>query len=151
MAGAGPLPSVAFMDAIRSLHWPLILGLGMLAMIHPLTATVVSTHRHDGLPVGLAIMLPIAISAAWIGIVGLTRVRHPVLTLVLAALAYAVFSTVFSAVASPIISGRLQGPLSAPPTIIAVLITNVAWGAVAGLLALALQRARGFRPEQIPG
>ncbi len=137
------------MRMIMRLHWPLILGLGALALIHPLVATITSTLGGSGSP-ALSIMLPLLISAAWIGVVGLTRVRHPVLTLVFAALAYAVFSTVFSGIVSPFVTGRLQGPLAMPPTIIAVLITNAIWGAITGLLALALQRARGFRPERTP-
>jgi hypothetical protein len=137
------------MRVIMRLHWPLILGLGALAMIHPLVATIVSTLGSNGSP-ALSIMLSVVISAAWIGVVGLTRVRHPVLTLVFAALTYAVFSTIFSGIVSPFATGRLQGPMAMPPTIIAVLITNAIWGAVTGLLALALQRARGFRPERTP-
>jgi hypothetical protein len=137
------------MRMIMRLHWPLILGLGALAMIRPLVATISSTLGGQGSP-ALSIMLSIAISAAWIGVVGLTRVRHPVLTLVFAALAYAVFSTIFSGIVSPLATGSLQGPLAMPPTIIAVLITNAIWGAITGLLALALQRARGFRPPSAP-
>ncbi len=137
------------MRVITRLHWPLILGLGVLAMIHPLVATIASALGGNGSP-AVAIMLPILISAAWIGVVGLTRVRHPVLTLVFAALAYAVFSTIFGAIASPIVTGRLQGPLAMPWTITAMLICNASWGALTGLLALALQRARGFRPERSP-
>ncbi|WP_217428558.1 hypothetical protein [Microlunatus speluncae] len=118
-------------------------------MVRPLVSTVVAAVGGDR-PPAVAITLTILISAAWIGVVGLTRVRHPVLTLVFAALAYAVFSTVFSAIASPIVTGRLQGPLAMPGAIIAVLLSNAAWGAITGLLALALQRARGFRPERTP-
>lgn len=136
------------MRVIMRLHWPLILGLGALAMIHPLLATIGSILGSKGNP-ALSIMLSLMISAAWIGVVGLTRVRRPVLTLVFAGLSYAVFSTVFSGMVSPLASGRLQGPLALPPTIIGVLISNAIWGAITGLLALALQRARGFRPERL--
>ncbi|GAB3746693.1 hypothetical protein [Microlunatus parietis] len=135
------------MDVIKKLHWPLILGLATLALVQPLVGMITAAGGVPAAPpvrVGLAIM----ISIVWIAVVGLTRVRHPVLTLVVAGISYGVFETVLSGVMSPVLTGDLRGPLAMPWTIIAVLITNAIWGAIAGLLALAVQRLRGFRPQQ---
>lgn len=149
MAGPAALPSVDRMDVIKKLHWPLILGLGAVAMIRPLVSTVGSAVDVSR-PPAVSITLGVLISAVWIAVVGFTRVRHPILTLLFTGLAYAVYSIIFSAIMSPILSGQLQGPLANPIAILPIFITNAIWGAIAGLLALALQRARGFRPEVAP-
>ncbi|MFC7619588.1 hypothetical protein [Microlunatus sp. GCM10028923] len=135
------------MDVIKKLHWPLILGLAALALVQPLVGMITSASGMPAVPpvrAGLAIV----ISIVWIAVVGLTRVRHPVLTLIFAGLSYGAFETVLSGIMSPVLSGELQGPLAMPWTIVAVLISDAIWGAIAGLLALAVQRLRGFRPQQ---
>jgi hypothetical protein len=68
-----------------------------------------------------------------------------VLTLVVVGLTYAVLSMLLAAVLSPLLTGEAQGPLANPVAIVPVLLTNAVWGALAGLLALAVRRARdGF-------
>lgn len=130
------------MTSPEHLQWPLVIGLGALALVRPLTMTVRSQLDLPGSPV-IAIGLTVLVSAVWVAVVGLTRVAHPVLTLLAAALVYAVLSTVFSAVASPILTGELQGPLAMPWLVVPILATNAVWGAVTGALALLVQLARG--------
>lgn len=132
---------------IKKLHWPLILGLAALALVQPLLGMITAAGGTPAAPpvrAGLAIV----ISIVWISVVGLTQVRHPVLTLIFAGISYGVFETLLSGAMSPVLTGELKGPLAMPWTIIAVLISNAIWGAIAGLLALAVQRLRGFRPQQ---
>ncbi|WP_026819061.1 hypothetical protein [Arthrobacter castelli] len=132
------------METIKHLHWPLILGLGAIALVRPLANIMnISDYFSKGT---VALTLTAAISLAWILIVGLSRVSHPVLVLVFSGLAYAVYSTLLSGVLSPILNGELQGPLATPIAIPAILIVNAVWGAVAGVLALVVQRLRGVRP-----
>jgi hypothetical protein len=129
------VPSVVDMN-IRTLHWPLVLGLGALALVRPLT-------RILGLDVpGGPVLLTVVITAVWVAAVGLARIARPVLTLVAAGLVYGVLAILLSAVLSPILTGELQGPLATPFGfgIVAVLAVNAVWGTVAGLLAAGVQR-----------
>ncbi|WP_026454232.1 hypothetical protein [Saccharomonospora iraqiensis] len=137
------------MTDIRSLNRPLILGLGALALVRPLTRIVGSQlgiEHHSAVTISITVL----ITVVWIAAVGLSRNTAPVLTLVLAGLAYGVLSIALSGVLSPILDGSLRGPLANPVAIIPVLATNAVWGLVAGGLALALQRARGVRPPANP-
>ncbi|GAB3266649.1 hypothetical protein [Arthrobacter pigmenti] len=129
------------METIKHLHWSLILGLGALALLRPL-ANIMNISDYFGKGT-VALTTTVAISLAWILIVGLSRVNHPVLVLVFSGMAYAVYSTILSGILSPILTGELQGPLATPIAIIPILLVNAVWGAVAGLLALGVQRLRG--------
>lgn len=126
------------------ISWPLVLGLGLLALARPVTNTVLGQLGIDPGPT-VPIGWTLVITAFWVGVVGLTRVPRPVLTLVLAGLAYGVFAIVLSGILSPLLLGHLAGPLANPIAIVPVLATNALWGAIAGVLALGLQRLRGAR------
>lgn len=126
---------------LRQLNWPLVLGLAVLALIRPLFS-ILGLSDSLGKP-GTPLILTGAITLAWVLIVGFSRVREPVATLVAAGLAYAVMAIVLSAILSPILSGELQGPLAMPLAIIPLFITNAIWGFIAGAIALLIQRSRG--------
>jgi hypothetical protein len=143
-AAADPLLASGTVQTLKNLHWPLVLGLGALALVRPLIRILVDPSGMADAP-ATAITVSIAISVVWVAVVGLTNVAHPVLTLVCAGVVYGLLSIVLSAVLSPILSGRLQGPLAQPFTIIPVLLTNAFWGLVAGLIALLVRRARAAR------
>jgi hypothetical protein len=128
-------------ETLKNLHWPLVLGLGALALVRPLVRIVIDPTGMADAPAA-AITISILISLVWIAVVGWTNVAHPVLTLVCAGVVYGVLSIVLSAVLSPILSGQLKGPLAMPFTIVPVLLTNAFWGLVAGLIALLVRRAR---------
>jgi hypothetical protein len=143
-AAADPLLASGTVQTLMNLHWPLVLGLGALALVRPLIRILVDPSGMADAP-ATAITVSIAISVVWVAVVGWTNVAHPVLTLVCAGVVYGLLSIVLSAVLSPILSGRLQGPLAQPFTIIPVLLTNAFWGLVAGLIALLVRRARAAR------
>jgi len=128
---------------LRGLNWPLVLGLAALALVRPLFS-IVGLSDVLGKP-GTPLILTAVITLVWVLIVGLSRVREPVTTLVAAGLAYAVAVIVLSAVLSPILTGELQGPLAMPLAIIPLFITNALWGLAAGGLALLVRRMRGSR------
>jgi hypothetical protein len=130
------------MDVLKGLHWPLIAGLGALALVRPLIRIVGGQLGVDE-PPALAVVITVVISLVWVAVVGLTRVPRPVLTLALVGLVYAVLSMLLAAVLSPVLDGRAQGPLANPVAIVPVLLTNAVWGLVAGVLALGVRRARG--------
>jgi hypothetical protein len=140
-ARAGPFLASDAVETLRNLHWPLVLGLGALALVRPLVRIVIDPTGMADAPV-VAITVSLLISVVWIAVVGRTNVAHPVLTLVCAGLVYGVLSIVLSGVLSPIMTGRLQGPLAMPFTIVPVLLTNAFWGLVTGLIALLVRRAR---------
>lgn len=135
----------------QPLNWPLIAGLAALALLHPL-AGLLGLHD-DGTSGGAsrggpgAAVVPLTLigvtALVWIGVVGFSRVARPILTLVVTGLLYGILELVLATVFSPG-AGPWQAPFGLG--VIAVLATSVLWGAVAGLLALAVQRLRGFAP-----
>jgi hypothetical protein len=127
---------------LENLHWPLVLGLGALALVRPLVS-IVETQLGVDDPPAVPIGITLVVTAVWVAVVGLGRIARPVLTLVAVGLTYGVLSILLSGILSPILSGRLEGPLAVPFAIIPVLLTNALWGLVAGGLALLVQRTRG--------
>jgi hypothetical protein len=132
----------ALRQRVTSLHWPLVVGLGLLALVRPLMSIVGLTDEL-GRPL-TPLVTTLVISVVWIAVVGLSRVPEPVLTLVFAGLVYAASSIVLSAILSPILDGELEGPLATPFGIgvLSVLVVNAIWGGAAGAAALLV---RGMR------
>lgn len=128
------------------LNWPLILGLSTIALVRPLFS-IVGLSDELGKP-ATPLILTVAVTVVWVLIVGLSRVRRPVATLVAAGVGYAVASTVLSAILSPIIGGEVDGPLANPIALVPIFLVNVLWGLIAGGLALMLQRMRGVSPSR---
>ncbi|WP_220133063.1 hypothetical protein [Streptomyces ipomoeae] len=133
--GAPPAPDLR--TRLRALRLPLIGGLTAIALVRPLFS-VVGLSDALGKPV-TPLVLTAVISLAWIVLVGLRRVPEPVLTLVAAGVAYSLAAVVLSGILSPILLGRLEGPLARPYAIVPMTVFNAVWGAVCGLLALAVQ------------
>ncbi|NUW38369.1 hypothetical protein HTZ77_44295 [Nonomuraea sp. SMC257] len=121
---------------LHSINWPLVLGLAAIAFVRPLFS-IVGLSDALGKP-ATPIVLTVVISLAWILIVGLTRVRRPVLTPALAGAVYGLFAIATSGLLLRGIPVALFGSTS-------ILITNLVWGTACGLLALLLQRLRGVR------
>lgn len=128
---------------MKSLQWPLILGLGALALVRPLIRIVQDQLGISSGGPAVPVLTTVGISIVWVLVVGLGRTAQPVLTLLCTGLAYAVFSTILSGILSPILTGELQGPLTNPIAIVTMLLTNAVWGLAAGVLALLLQHLRG--------
>lgn len=127
------LPSTPHSKSVPpGLPWLLILGLSSLALIWPLTAFM---GWGDGGPRALVIIGLIA--ATWIGVVGLARVRRPVLTLTLVGVGYGAIALVVATVL-----GSFDRPLW---TVLVALVLDAFWGAIAGLIAFAIQTPRARR------
>ncbi len=128
--------------------WLMASALGTFALVRPLLS-MTGVMDHLGRPVA-PIVATAVISAVWIVVVGISRVRHPVLTLVGAGLVYAVLAVVLSAVGSLLLTGQLQGPLTTPlgVGVVATLVVNAVWGAVTGVFAALLQQGAGRLPVQ---
>ena len=132
-----------YRSTLERLDWRLVTGLAAVALLRPLFSAV-GISDALGEP-ATPLILTAVISVVWILVVGLSRVREPVLTLVGAGVAYALAIIVLSAILSPILDGELRGPLATPVAIPAVLMLNAAWGAVCGVCAMGLQSLRGVR------
>lgn len=128
------------MNKLEQLHWPLIIGMGALALIRPLL-NIVGLMDGLGRPFG-PLLVTVLISLAWLLIVVASRVRRPLLTLVWTGIAYGLLAILLSAILSPMLQGHLMGPLTNPYALLSVLITNAIWGGAVGLVALAVQRLR---------
>jgi hypothetical protein len=131
------------MNRIQQLHWPLIVGMGALAAIHPFL-NITGMMDVSGRPFG-PVMTNVLISAIWLAIVVLSRVREPLLTLTVTGLVYGLFAFLLGTMLAPILTGRLSGlianPLILPFTVTGILVTNTLWGFIVGLVALAIQQA----------
>jgi hypothetical protein len=123
---------------LNQLHWPLIIGMGALALVRPFLSI---TGWMDGLgrPFG-PIFVTALISVAWLVIVVIAKIRDPLLTLACTGLAYGVFAIALSAILSPLLTGALAGPLAHPLAVIPVLVTNLLWGGIIGSIAWGIQR-----------
>lgn len=111
------------------LPWLLIIGLASLSLLWPLAELV-------GVPQGAprALTVVAIVGAIWSGVVGFGRVPRPVLVLALTGLCHGVISVV-----AAVILGGLDRPVW---TLFAALGVDTFWGAVAGVLALAIQQLR---------
>lgn len=131
------------MTKLTQLHWPLIIGLGALALIRPLL-NITGAMDRLGRPFGPLLMTGL-ISVAWLVIVVLARVRNPLLTLICTGITYGIFAILLSAILSPILTGALAGPITHPFAVVSVLITNAIWGGMVGLIGLAIRAVIGAR------
>ena len=137
-AADGPFAGVA---------WSLVLGLGALALLRPLTDVTGVAEALDR-PFPLRPALTVLVTAVWVAAVLVTRVPRPLLTLVCTGLAHAVFSMVLGAVLSPVVLGGLRGPLTQPFGLVAVLALNALWGLAAGAVALGVRSALDGRQRR---
>lgn len=115
-----------------SLPWLLILGMSSLSLLWPLTSLI---GIDEGAPRALTIVGIIA--ATWIGVVGFGRVPRPVLVLTLTGLGYGIVT-----MATAVIVGSFGAPFW---MVLVALVVDTFWGAIAGLIALAIQQMRKTR------
>jgi hypothetical protein len=147
-----PLPSIAAMTEKTRLQrrpnssaleapdkgamsWPLVLGLGSLALLWPLAELIGLSDAIGGLTVALMVFAVVAIT--WIGTVGFCRVSRPVLTLTLAGVVYGGFLVALSAAfgTHPAFGGFLAAGVA-----LFEIGRSALLGSVAGLLARAVQK-----------
>lgn len=132
------------MKAAVHLHWPLIVGLGSLALVRPF---VVISGLLDviGRPPG-SLLATAFISLVWIIVVVALRIRRPVLTLTCSGVVYGLVALAVNAVLNPLLEGERRGPSTQLVAAGFVILANALWGALAGTVALALLEAT--RPAQ---
>ncbi|MGD7707865.1 hypothetical protein [Microlunatus sp. Y2014] len=130
---------------LRQVNWPLVVGLAAVGLVRPLLSIVGITDAL-GRP-ATPLVLTVVITVVWVLVVGLSRVRQPLLTLVFAGIGYGLLAALISVILSPLLTGEMQGVGAVPFAIIPILITNALWGLVAGGLAVLLRRVRGTRTD----
>ncbi|GAA3759866.1 hypothetical protein [Salinactinospora qingdaonensis] len=114
------------------LPWGLICGLGALQLLRPLLS-MAGVYEGTG-PWG-PLLLTALLAIVWVGVVVARRVAQPVLTLALAGAAYGVFAIALNLVARVFLPDA-QG--FSPAGAVSIVLTNVVWGALLGLVALGL-------------
>jgi hypothetical protein len=117
----------------QRVSWPLVVTLAVVALVRPLLS-VTGLADDLGRP-ATPVLATVAITVVWVAVVVATRAAQPVLTLLLAGLTYGGLAVVGSAMLSPLLDGELRGPLAHPASIVPVLMVNVLWGALSGLVA----------------
>lgn len=125
---------------MKSPQWSLVIVLGALALIRPFLSIVgiMDTLGKPAAPIAITI----AISLAWLLVVVLFNARQPLLTLVGAGLVYGVLAIVLGATLGSL-TGEGGLAILNPFAVVSILITNAIWGAVVGLIAFGIQKARG--------
>jgi hypothetical protein len=133
------------MNNLKQLHWPLIIGLGALAFLHPLL-NISGMMEIIGRPLG-PILVNLFISAVWLVTVLFVRARQPILTLVCTGAVHGLFALLLGAILSPLLTGAsfapIANPFILPFALTSVLLTNMLWGFAVGVVAWALQQAGG--------
>ncbi|MEL7978166.1 hypothetical protein AAG589_20030 [Isoptericola sp. F-RaC21] len=127
------------------LSWPLVAGLASMALLWPLTG--LTGIGGTGAPRALGIVALTAV--VWIGVVGLGRVPRPVLTLTMTGLASGVVTLLVSTLVGGVGLGGVGpgGDGAAAWTAIPALAMDAGWGALAGVVALGVQKGRGGGPR----
>lgn len=124
------------MNKLEQLQWPLIIGMGALALVRPFLNSIGAIDSPGTLI--SPFMLTVFISATWLVIVVRSKVHAPLLTLLFAGAAYGVFTLLISAFLSTVLGGQLGGPLTNSFATLFVLVTHTFWGFVVGLMARVL-------------
>jgi hypothetical protein len=137
-----PIPASRHPQETRHpVSWPLVLGLGRLALLSPLVE-LAGIADAVGQPAAVLLLLAV-VALIWIGCVGLARVPRPVITLTLAGAVYGALTAVLG-----VIFGTGREGVGGAAAVVAVLF-ELGWstvlGCLAGLTALAVQNLRGRR------
>jgi len=123
-----------------SLPWGLIVVLGSSALVRPMLSILGAYDAlgSAGRPWGPLVVTAV-VSVVWVAVVVARRLGRPVATLTLAGIAYAVLAVLLNLSLQP----ALESAQAIPPAgVVAMLVTNGVHGAVLGLIATALLRAR---------
>lgn len=125
------------------IRWRLVLLLGAFALIRPaLRMTGIIGDEGFVHPVAGVLGASLLITFVWVIAAVQSRTSRPVMTLVLAGVAYAIFAAVLSLPFSVILEGQLAGPLLNPFAMASMVMINALWGAVAGVIAWSIAGLR---------
>lgn len=136
-----------------SLRWGVIFFLAALGLVRPLLSILgVYERAPNSLAGGLLdpISVTVLISVVWVGVAVLRRVPNPLLTLGLTGGAYGVFAILLQQTVWNLVLSAPPEEAPAMPFLAfgwgAILVTNVVWGSVLGLVAAGIRRLIGDKP-----
>lgn len=136
-ANAG-IPTVDRMD-LKTAHLRLAAVLGLVGLARPVLSIAGAYESGPlGRPFG-PLLLTALISVTWITAAVWRRVPNPVLTLAAAGVAYALFAILLNWSLQPFLASAETIPL---PGYVAMVVFNALQGAVLGLVAWAIRKAR---------
>lgn len=121
---------------LSDIHWPVVLGLGALALLWPITGLLGYTSG-----AGRALGILSATFLVWIGVGGFARIPRPVLSLALTGGVYWIITMAAMLAFGTGTPGTGWMLVAAVPE----LLMSCGWGALAGLGALGIQKALAGR------
>jgi hypothetical protein len=124
----------------ETMSWPVVLGLGSLALLWPL-AELTGLSDALGQPT-MALGLFGLVAVVWIGTVGFCRVPRPVLTLTVAG---AVYGGILVVISFAFGTRPELGSVVAAGAALFEIARSALLGSIAGLIARALQKVLGRR------
>lgn len=128
---------------INRLPWPLILSLGVFALIRPVIKIFGDVFNYDVSSLA-TIIITIFIAVVWITITVRLKVKKPVLVLALSGVVYAVLSIAMAIViqllAPDLGDGEAKISTLLTAGLIATTIFNLIYGAFLGFIASLVQR-----------
>lgn len=124
-------------------RWGLIIVLAALGLIRPLLS-IADVYQVLGTP-WTPVIATALIAALWVGVVVVTRAPNPLVTLLAAGGLYGVLAILLQQIIWNLFLGGApeEAPSSAPILVVswvAIVVTNVIWGAFLGLVALGIRR-----------
>lgn len=123
---------------LSELPWKLIVPLGALGLVRTIPGIIGS---EDPLWVSILVILLLpTVTAIWIGVAIFRRVPHPFVTLVCTGGMYGVWAIILNVAIQGNFSKLSHGPVGVLGGIVAILVINLIWGAIAGLIAVGIRR-----------
>ncbi len=134
------------MNITMNLRWGVIVALALFGLLGPLLGILGVYENFDG--PWAPILVTVLIAAVWVGVVVVQRIPNPLVTLVAVGGIYGVFVILFQIIGAFL--GKIpEGEIPAGPLMvigwISIVVTNMIWGAVLGLVALGLRRLLSSR------
>lgn len=121
------------MNKLQQLHWPLIIGLGALALLMPFM-NISGLMDIFGRPLGPILVMTL-ISLLWLTIVLTNKVQQPILTLTCAGFVHGIIAFVLGTLFAPYLTGTAMNPIIRSFALTGILATNTFWGFAMGVIA----------------
>lgn len=123
---------------LSELPWKLIVPLGALGLVRTIPG-IIGSEEPLWISILVILLLP-TVTAIWIGVVIFRRVPHPFVTLVCTGGMYGVWAIALNVAIQGNFSKLSHGPVGILGGIVAILVVNLIWGAIAGLIAVGIRR-----------
>ncbi|MDQ3913466.1 MAG: hypothetical protein M3305_17180 [Actinomycetota bacterium] len=127
-----------------NLKWGLVIALAAVGLVRPLLS-IAGAYEFLGGATG-RVVVTILTAAVWVGVVVIWRAPNPLLTLVAVGGTYGIFAILLQQIMwNFFLGGTPEGAPSSGPILvmswISIVVINVIWGALLGLVATGLRRS----------